>query len=139
MNATFHVIVNSKTYIMNSIKTVFVLLSPLWLHSAFSIQIPQSTNIYNSMILSIYVSPLKRHSAIKINLHEVFDSARFINHLKVCLSPLKLTVLRSEVYLSISKYNAKRRSCCKHLCCKSTIKSNVNGRQFSVVTNFDLD
>ena len=25
------------------------------------------------------------------------------------------------------------------LCCKSTIKSNVNGRQFSVVTNSDHD
>ena len=40
---------------------------------------------------------------------------------------------------SISKCNAKRCSCCKHLCCKSTIKSNVNGRQFSVITNSDLD
>ena len=25
------------------------------------------------------------------------------------------------------------------LCCKSTIKSNVNGRQFSVITSSDLD
>ena len=69
MDATFHFIVNSKTYIMNSIKTVYVLLSPLWLHSA--IQIPQSTTIYNSMLPSVYVSPLKRHSATKIYLHEV--------------------------------------------------------------------
>ena len=33
------------------------LLSPLRLHST-SIQIPQSTNTYNSMLPSIYVSPL---------------------------------------------------------------------------------
>ena len=43
------------------------------------------------------------------------------------------------MYPSISKCNAKRCSCCKHLCCKSTIKSNVNGRQFSVITNSDLN
>ena len=39
----------------------------------------------------------------------------------------------------ISKCNGKRCSCCKHLCCKSTIKSNVNGRRFSVVTYSDLN
>ena len=43
------------------------------------------------------------------------------------------------MYPTISKCNAKRCSCCNHLCCKSTIKSNVNGRQFSVITNSDLD
>ena len=132
---------------MNSLKTVKILLSPLWLHSASSIQIPQSTNRYNSMLPSVYVSPLKLHSATKINLHGVSDSALFRNHLKVRLSPLKSPVLRnsrskyrrSVVYPSISKCNAKRCSCCKHLCCKSTIKSNVNRRQFSVITNSDLD
>ena len=98
------------------------------------------------MLPSVYVSPLKLHSATKINLHGVSDSALFKNHLKVRLSPLKSPVLRnsrskyrrSVVYPSISKCNAKRCSCCKHLCCKSTIKSNVNGRQFSLITNSDL-
>ena len=46
---------------------------------------------------------------------------------------------RSVVYPSIYKCNAKMCNCCKHLCCKSTIKSYVNGRQFSVITNSDLD
>ena len=133
---------------MNSLKTVKNLLSPLRSHSAASsIQIPQSTNGYNSMLPTVYVSPLKLHSATKINLHGVSDSALFRNHLKVHLSPLKSPVLRNSrskyrryvVYLSISKCNAKRCSCCKHLCCKSIIKSNVNGRQFSVITNSDLD
>ena len=99
------------------------------------------------MLPSVYVSPLKIHSTTIINLHGVSDSVLFRNHLKVRLSPLKSPVLRnyrskyrrSVVYPSISKCNAKRCSCCKHLCCKSTIKSNVNGRQFSVFTNSDLD
>ena len=132
---------------MNSLKTVKSLLSPLLLHSASSILIPQSTYRYNSMLPSVYVSPLKLHSSTKIKLHGVSDSALFRNHLKVRLSPLKSPILwtsrskyrRSVVYPSISKYNAKRCSCCKHLCCKSTMKSNVNGRQFSVITNSDLD
>ena len=80
------------------------------LHSASSIQIPQSTNRYNSMLPSVYVSPLKLHSATKNNLHGVSDSALFRNHLKVRLSPLKSPVLRnskskyrrSVVYPSIS-------------------------------------
>ena len=113
---------------MNSLKTVKIILSPLRLHSASSIQIPHSTNRYNSMLPSVYVSPLNLHWAIKINLHGVSDSVLFRNHLKVCLSPLKSHVLRnsrskyrrSVVYPSISKCNAKRCSFCKHLCCKST-------------------
>ena len=132
---------------MNSLKTVKILLSPLWLHSASSIQNPHSAIIYNSMLLSVYLSPLKLHSVTKINLHGVSDSTLFGNHLKVPLSPLKSPLLwnsrskyrRSVVYLSISKCNAKRCNCCKHLCCKSTIKSNVNGRHFSIITNSDLD
>ena len=101
---------------MKSLKIVKILLSPLRLHSASSIQIPQSTKRYNSMLPSVYVSPLKLYSATKINLHGVSDSAIFRNHLKVRLSPLKSPVLRnsrskyrrSAVYPSISKCNAKR-------------------------------
>ena len=78
---------------MNSLKTVKSLLSPLWLHSASSIQIPQSTNSYNCMLPSVYVSPLKLHLATKINLYGFSDSALFRNHLKVRFSPLKSPVL----------------------------------------------
>ena len=85
---------------MNSLKTVKILLSPLLLHSASSIQIPQSTNKYNSMLPSVYISPLKLRLATKINLHGVSGSFLFRNHLKVRLSPLKSPVLRS----SRSKY-----------------------------------
>ena len=99
------------------------------------------------MLPSVYVSSLKLHSATKTNLHGDSDSTLFRNHLKVRLFPLKSPVLRnsrskyrrSAVYPSISKCNDKRCSCCKYLCCKSTKKSNVNGRQFFVITNSDLD
>ena len=132
---------------MNSLETVKILLSPLRLHSASSVQILQSTNRYKSMLPSVYFSPLKLHSATKINLHRVSYYALFRNNLKVHLSPLKSPVLRNSrskdrrgvVYPSIPTCNAKRCSCCKHLCCKSTIKSNINGRQFSVITNSDPD
>ena len=128
---------------------LILILSHCWrglLKSSLEME-PVSTNRYNSMLPSVYVSPLKLHSATKINLHGVSESALFRNLLKVRLSPLKSPVLRnsrskyrrSVVYPSISKCNAKRCSCCKHLCCKSTIKSNVNGRQFSEITNSDLD
>ena len=143
----FNVWYKLKNSIMNSLKTVKILLSPLWLHSASSIQIPQSTNRFNFMLPSVYVFPLKLHLATKIYLNGVSDSALFRNHLKVRLSPLKSPVLRnsrsmyrrSVVYPSISKCNAKRCSYCKHLCCTSTIKSNVNGIQFTVITFSDLD
>ena len=123
------------------------LLSPVQIHSASSIQIPQSTNRYHSMLPSVYVSPLKLHLAPKVDLHGGSDSALFRNHLKVRLYPLKSPVLRnsrskyrrSVVYPHISKCNAKRCSCCKYLSCKSTIKSNVNGRQFNVITNSELN
>ena len=103
----------------------------------------RQVNRYNSMLPSVYVSPLKLHSATKINLHGVSDSVLFRHLLKVRLSPLKSPVLRnsrskyrrSVMHPSISKCNAKRCSCCKHSCCKSTIKSNVNGGQYSVVNN----
>ena len=68
------------------------LLSPLRLHTISSIQIPQSTNRYNSMLPSVYVSPLKLYLATKIDLHGISGSAFFRNHLKVRVSPLKSPV-----------------------------------------------
>ena len=85
---------------MNKTKTLRILLSSLWLHSASSILIPQSTNRYNSMLSTVYVSPLKLYSATKINLHRISGSTLFRNHLKVRISPLKSPVFRN----SRSKY-----------------------------------
>ena len=60
---------------MNSINTFKLMLSPLWLRSDSSIQIPQSSNRYNSMLPSVYNSSLKLHTEPKINLHGVSGSA----------------------------------------------------------------
>ena len=46
---------------------------------------------------------------------------------------------RCRMYPNVSKCNAKRCVCCTHLCTKSTITSSVNGRQFSIINNNDLD
>ena len=132
---------------MNSLKTVKKYFFPFSYILLLPYRFPSPPIDNNSMLPSVYISPLKLYSTTKINLHGVSDSALFRNNLKVRLSPLKSPVLRnsrskyrrSVVYPSITKCNAKRCSCCKHLCCKSTIKSNVNGRQFSVITNSDLD
>ena len=77
-------------------KTVKIVFSHFQLHSASSMQIPHSTNRYNFMLPSVYVSPLKLHLATKINLHGVSDSVLFRIHLKVRLSPLKSSVLRNS-------------------------------------------
>ena len=85
--------------------------------------------VYNSMVPFVYVSPLILHSAAEIDLFGVSGSVLFRNHLKVRLSPVlrnsRSKYGRSVVYPSISKCNAERCSC-KHLYCKSTIKSNVD-------------
>ena len=80
-------------------------------------------------------------------LHGLANTSIFHNNLRVMLPPLKSPVLRKYsnpfkrpgMYPSISKCNAKRCSCCMHLCTNSTVTSSVNGRKFSVVKNSDLD
>ena len=74
-------------------KTVKHLLPPLLLHSASSIQIPQSTNRYSSMLPYVYVSIPKLYLATEINLHGVSDSAFFRNHFKFVF------LLLSHLYL----------------------------------------
>ena len=82
-----------------------------------------------------------------VNLHGLANTSIFHNNLRVMLSPLKSPVLRKYsnpfkrpgMYPSISKCNAKRCNCCKHLCTNSTVTSSVNGRKFSVVNKSDLD
>ena len=111
---------------------------------AFIFTLVATTNLKTSLLCMFH---LWHYSPTKINLHGISGSTLFRNHLKVYISPLKSTLLtnsrskyrRSVMYPSISKCKAKRCSCCKHLCCKSTINSNVNGRQFSIVTNSYLD
>ena len=107
----------------------------------------RSTRKFNTMLPSIKIRPLNILSASSVNLHGITNSNVFHNNLRIRLSPLKSPILRKYtnpfkrcgMYPSISKCNAKRCKCCKHLSTKSTVTSSVNGRQFSIINNSDLD
>ena len=43
------------------------------------------------------------------------------------------------MFPNVSHCNAKRCVCCTHLCTKPTNTSSVNGRQFSIINNNDLN
>ena len=132
---------------MSFSKRINISISPLRLHSASSVQIPSSTRKFNTMLPSIKIRPLNILSASSVNLHGITNSNVFHNNLRIRLSPLKSPILRKYtnpfkrcgMYPSISKCNAKRCKCCKHLSTKSTVTSSVNGRQFSIINNSDLD
>ena len=128
---------------MSFSKRINISISPLRLYSASSVQIPSSTRKFNTMLPSIKIRPLNILSASSVNLH----GNVFHNNLRIRLSALKSHILRKYTnpfkrcgkYPSISKCNAKRCKCCKHLSTKSTVTSSVNGRQFSIINNSDLD
>ena len=118
-------------------------LTSLRLRSASSVWIPHSVNNFRTLIHAVRLRPLNLLSAS----HGLANTNIFRNNLRVRLSPLKSLVLRKYsnlfkrpgMYLHISKCNANRYNCCKHLCSSSTVTSSVNGRKFSVVNNSDLD
>ena len=93
------------------------------------------------------IRPLNILSASSVNLRGITNSNVFHNNLKIRLFPLKSHILHKDtnpfkrcgMYPSTSKYNAKRCKCCKHLSTKTTVTSSVNGRQFSVINNSELD
>ena len=66
-----------------------VTISPLRLRSASSVQIPYSTNRFKSLLPSVKVTPLKRHTASSINLHGASNNNTFRNRLNIRLSPMK--------------------------------------------------
>ena len=119
-----------------------ITLTPLRLHSASSVRIPNSINNFRTLIPAVRLRPLNLLSASSVNLHGLANTSIFHNNLRVMLSPLKSPILRKNsnpfkrpgMYPSISKCN-----CCMHLCTNSTVTSSVNGRKFSVVNNSDLD
>ena len=124
-----------------------ITLTPLRLHSASSVRIPNFINNFRTLIPALRLRPLNLLSASSVNLHDLANSSIFHNNPRVMLSPLKSSVLRKYsnpfkrpgIYPSISKCNAKRCNCCMHLCTNSTVTSSVNGWKFSVVNNSDLD
>ena len=99
------------------------------------------------MLPSIKKSTLNILSLSSVNLHGITNSNVFHNNLRIRLSPLKSPILRKYtnpfkrcgMYPSISKCNAKRCKCCKHLSIKTNVTSSVNDRQFSVINKSELD
>ena len=124
-----------------------ITISPVRLHSAFSLQIPRSTARFNSLLPTVNVSPSKLHSVSSKNLYGASNNNIFRNHLRIRLSQIKSPILlkyknpykRNSMYPNISKCNAKCCTFCNHLICQTTIISSVNHRQFSVVNYSDSD
>ena len=95
-------------------------LSPISLHSAYSVRIPSSVYNFWDMLPTIRLSPLGPPIIRKYT--KPFNAYK-----------------RRGMYPNVSKCNAKRCVCCIHLCTKTTITSSVNGRQFSIINNNDMD
>ena len=93
-----------------------ITLTPLRLHSALSVRIPNSINNFRTLIPAPRLRPLNLLSASSVNLHGLANTSIFHNNLRVMLSPLKSPVLRKYsnpfkrpgMYPSISKCNDKR-------------------------------
>ena len=126
-------------------------LSPLRLHSARSLHIPNSDQLFQSKPI-VSLPRLKLHSANSFVLPSTNVSNCFHNGPRVTLSPLSNALIRKyninqytsslgnrRMYPSISKCNSKRCRCCNYLSCNSTIKSSVNGRIFSINLPSNID
>ena len=100
-----------------------VILRPLKLSTASSFHVPSSAinNFHHGP--KIVLSPLKQSIIRKSLVH--------INSL-----PL---VKRHRTHPIIAKCNRKRCGCCNYISTRSTIKSLINGRVFSVKLNSDID
>ena len=121
-------------------------ISPLRLHSASSVQIPSSTRNFNTTFPSVEIRPLNTLSASSVNLHGITNSIVFHNNLRIRLSPQNHTffgntLIRTKdvectlVFLNIMPRGAHVAS----IFTKPTVTSSVNGTQFSVINNSELD
>ena len=119
--------------------------NPRRVQAASSVRIPQ--NIGRSLLTTINITPLKLSFVSSIRLNDASNCNIFRNSLRIRLPPVKSPIIRKyknldkrrSLYPSISSCNVKSCICCSHLNCKSTIRSTVNGRQFSIVNTTDLD
>ena len=88
-----------------------ITLTPLRLHSASSVRIPDFINNFRTLIPAVSLRPFNLLSASSVNLHGLANISIFHNNLRVLLSPLKSPALRkysnpfkrSGMYPSISK------------------------------------
>ena len=108
------------TNLMIRTKITKLHLSLINLHSASFVRIPSSVNNFRDKLPTIRLSP---HGSPIIRKY-----TKPFNAFKRC-----------GMYPNVSKYNAKRCVCCTHLCTRTTITLSVNGRQFSIINNNNMD
>ena len=90
MNVAFLLTVSPPyTQIMTITNRLRITLTPLRLHSASSVRIPNSINNFRTLISAVKLRPLNILSASSVNLHGLANTNIFYNNLRVMLSPLK--------------------------------------------------
>ena len=128
-------------------------INNLNLQSVSCVQIPHNLVNFQNMQPSVRLQRLKIGSASSFHIPSSSINTIFLNGPKVQLSPLKKSILRKfkvkrhsrflnkrhRVFPTINKCSSERCKCCKALSTKSTIKSLVNGRVFSVKLTSDFD
>ena len=67
-----------------------IILTPLRLHSASSVRIPNSIHNFRTSIPAVRLRPLNLLSVSSVNLHGLANTGIFHNNLRVRLSPLKV-------------------------------------------------
>ena len=84
MNVAFLLTVSSHTT-MTIANRLRITLTPLRLHSASSVQIPNSINNFRTFIPAVRLRPLNFLSASSVNLHGLANTSIFHNNLRVML------------------------------------------------------
>ena len=141
-------------------KSISILSSPFRMHSVSSIRTPANISNFGGMQPRVVLNRLKLSSAKSFYMPSVSVTKCFHQGPRIRLSPLKSSLirrhnlqnevplgsrrnvylgLRRKVYPKINKCNTKSCVCCKHISCKPTIRSSVNGRQYSVNIDTDID
>ena len=135
---------------MSRLRKPRICITPIRMHSVSALQILENTTNFSSLQPSVRIRPLHLHSAVSVCVPSISISKCFNNGPKVILSPLKSAISNSSyrkvlslktrrLYPNITKCDTKRCLCCKHISCKSTIKSSVNSRTFNVKLSVDVD
>lgn len=136
-------IATTNTYICTNI-------SPLKLRLS-AVRIPTHVSNYSLIQPRVQLKKLNVLTAKSFHLPARTMSNVFHNGPRVLLSPLRSSIIhfnlnnrtvsnsRRRAYPEIYKCNTKSCRCCKHISCKSTIKSSVNGRNFSINLDSDID
>ena len=139
--------------IMNFLtKNPKIILTPLKLHSVSTVRLSRDNENIFQRKLRITLPKINLHSASKFYIPGC--SSLFNNNSSIRLSPIKPSVLRHfrinnfglnnvnsgyRSFPSITKCNMKRCCTCKYIDCRSTIKSSVNGRVFSINIPTDVN